>query len=146
MIFSQAREVANVPACLRASVPALFRSVMCLLVAACCSCTDNEPRITVRTIAGTIMKVDAGERRLTLRFVHEKSGEHREVEGEVLIDAEIFINGKLSTLADIKVGERAVVQGRIEKTVDSTKISALKIDITRDESVSFDGQSTAGGG
>mgnify|MGYP000066584352 CR=1 FL=1 len=135
-----------VPSCLRASVPnSLFRSVLCLLVIACCSCGENEPDITVRTIPGTIMKIDAAQRRLTLRYVHEKSGVHREVEGDVLPGTEIFINGKLSTLADIKIGERAVIQGSIERKGDRTKISALKIDITRDESVTFDDGKSSGG-
>ena len=143
---SVAFRVAFVPSCLRASVPlSLFRSLACLFAVACCSCGDNEPKITVRTIPGTIMKIDTAKRRLTLRYMHEKSGVHREVEGDVLPDTEIFINGKLSTLADIKIGERAVIQGRIEKTADSTKISALKIDITRDESVTFDTNQTTGG-
>ena len=69
----------------------------------------------------------------------------REVEGDVLPDTEIFINGKLSTLNDIKIGERAVIQGRIEKTANSTRITALKIDITRDESVTFDTNQMPGG-
>lgn len=123
----------------------LVRALACLLAVGCCSCGDNDPKIKVRTIPGTIMKVDTANRRLTLRYVHEKSGGHREVEGDVLPETEIFINGKLSTLADIKIGERAVIRGRIEKKADSTKISALKIDITRDESVTFDSDYTPGG-
>lgn len=131
---------------LRASLPSsLFRTLTCLLVVACCSCGDDEPKVRVRTIPGTIMKIDTANRRLTLRYLHEKSGVHREVEGDVLPDTEIFINGKLSPLSDLKIGERAVIQGRIEKTATSTKIYALKIDVTRDESVSFNDDPSSSG-
>lgn len=135
-----------IPSTIRSSrLSVLSRSLACLVAVACCSCGDNEPKIKIRTIPGTIMKVDTAKQRLTLRYMHEKSGVHREVEGDVLPETEIFINGKLSTLADIKIGERAVIQGRIEKKADFTKITALKIDITRDESVTFDTNQSSGG-
>ena len=109
-------------------------------------CNNNQPSVEYRELAGTIQKIDLNTGRVTLLFLHEKSGQYREIEGYVLPDTEIMINGRISKLADMKVGEHVSVHGRIETTGKTRRISAVKISVNRDETVSFGGEKSGGGG
>ncbi len=102
-------------------------------------CKPSEPEIEHRQITGTIKskrEQSPGHWLVRMDFVN-KAGTTMPVEGEVTPDTEILINGRVATMEDVRDGEHADVLGRIETTDQGRTITALKIKIARDESVSF---------
>jgi hypothetical protein len=100
-------------------------------------CSDKESAVVVRQLQGTVEKMDLSSGRVTLRYLHEKTNEERLVQGSVTDETEIFVNGKLATLGDMRLGEHILVHGRVEKIGKERRITALRIDISRQETVSF---------
>ena len=103
-------------------------------------CRKSEPSISVHELAGTILSVDVEDRKLTLQFRAEDSGEMRTIEGTVPADAEIVINDRPAKLADIRIGEFVNVVGSLERRGNERTVTALKISVTRDETVTFGGK------
>jgi hypothetical protein len=104
------------------------------------ACSDDQKEVEHKTITGTISQIktgDGGTGRVRMAYFHEKSGQYRDVEGDVDSKTEIFINGKLSTIQDLRIGEHATVQGRIETVGGARTITAIRIDVTRDETRTF---------
>lgn len=100
-------------------------------------CSDKESAVVIRQLQGTIEKMDVSSGRVTLRYLHEETGEERLVQGLVTDETEIFVNGRLAKLQDMRIGEHILVHGRVEKIGKDRRITALKIEISRQETVSF---------
>lgn len=112
-------------------------------------CRDDEPAVRYHQVQGAIQKIrvdtkDAKRGRVTLRFRHLESGEWREVEGDVLADTEIMINGQVGTLQDLQVGNEAIVEGRVETVNKSRRVEALKITVTRADPIAIGGPKDPG--
>ncbi len=104
-------------------------------------CEPSEPEIEHRQITGTIKHMkksesDPGHWEVQMEFVN-KAGNTLSVEGNVNPETEILINGRVAAMTDVRIGEHADVLGRIVTTDQGRTITALKIKIARDESVSF---------
>ncbi len=113
-----------------------------LLIGSCMTgagCRDDAPEIEYHNVRGTIQEIDLQRRQIKLRFLHEETGSYMERTGEVPSDAEIFINGRITDIAELRVGEHILVKGRVEKDRKGgkNKFSAMRIDVTRDETVTF---------
>jgi hypothetical protein len=67
----------------------------------------------VREVEATITFVDPSARRASIETTHPKSGAAVEVNGEVPPECTITINGQPADLADLRVGDSAVVRGRV---------------------------------
>ncbi len=80
---------------------------------------------------GSMAAINVQSGVVTFRFMHEKSGKHREHRGLVPVETEILINGKMSELSDLAVGEQVSVVWRIEKNGARRLNTALKIHVTR---------------
>ena len=74
---------------------------------------------------GIITKVDYASRRGSLKFVHPKTNDSIEVEGEITPDCAIEIDGKPGQITDVRVGDNAVV--RVSVRSGSVIVSGLKI-------------------
>ncbi|MEE9293412.1 MAG: hypothetical protein V3W34_00400 [Phycisphaerae bacterium] len=106
-----------------------------LLLSAC----RHEPGdANYRALPGTFEEINLTNNVVKFRYLHSRSGEYRERHGFVPRDAEILINGRLSRLADVKLGEELFAIWRIESFGDREKISAIKINIVRDDDRSAD--------
>ncbi len=112
----------------------VFQILAGLLLIALASCRLQEPETKYKAMSGTIDRINLRTGEVTFRFLHEKSGQYREHRAWLLPETEILINGRLSKLSDIKVGERVSPIWRIEQSGKRRRITALKIRIARDES------------
>lgn len=90
----------------------------------------RELRPKVHTVEGTIVQLDPESRRATIEIRHPRTGQLIDVRGEVPADCEIHIDGQPASLADLKLGERARVQGTI--TVNG-RITARWVRVHRTE-------------
>lgn len=115
----------------------LARFAVVLFVTGVGGCSNNNPSVDYRQLEGTVEKIDLVSGRVTLRYRHPKTNEERKVEGAVTKETEILVNGKLAELKDIRVGEHISVHGRVERIGKVRRITALKIVVNRDETVTF---------
>lgn len=102
-------------------------------------CKPSEPEVERREITGTIKskrEVSPGNWVVRMEFVN-KTGNTIPVEGDVNPDTEVLINGRAAKMDDVREGEHAEVLGEIVTTDQGRTITALKLRIARDESVSF---------
>lgn len=86
----------------------LLCTVLAVVVGAGLSgCKEDEPGFKTRTLSGTVETIDLANSRVEISFYSQKHD--RKVTAEVVVtpETEIFINGELAKLEDVKVGERA---------------------------------------
>ncbi len=74
---------------------------------------------------GVITKVDYATRKGSLKFVHPKTNDSIEVEGEITPDCAIEIDGKPGQITDIRIGDSAIV--RVAVRSGKAIVSGLKI-------------------
>ena len=82
-------------------------------------------------VQGTIVRVDVGARWAALEYFDPGNGATREVTGEVPPKCTITIDGKVATLADLRIGDVVVVTGQVNRRKktgkDETRIVAEEI-------------------
>lgn len=94
-----------------------------------CRPADEAPR--VRVLEVTVEKIDYDTREVTVSFV-DKRGETRELSAVVDPDTEILINGKVASLRDVQVKDRARVAGyRTENASGLPDFEVLRVEIER---------------
>lgn len=82
----------------------------------------------VRTITGTVARIDLQTRIASIELVHPKTGRRLQIDGAVPPDCDIRIDGKSARLSDLRVGEQATVEGVIHW---NGSISANWVRVTR---------------
>lgn len=91
----------------------------------------------VREVEATITFVDPVARRASIETTHPKSGAAVEVNGEVPSECMITVNGEPADLADLQVGDVAIVRGRILRQAEqdskkrAKRFIAESIQVTR---------------
>ena len=85
-------------------------------------------QVQVRTVEGTIVQIDASAREATLDIIHPKTGQPLKIMGLVPDDCDIKIDGVEANLDDLRVGERAQVNGTISR---SLRIAANWVRVSR---------------
>ena len=94
-------------------------------------CREDEPSFKTVTLSGTVERVDLPTGRMEISYENEK-GEKRVI-SDVLTtpDTEVFINGELARLSDLRVGERA--EGEAVVTRDDTRqiITVTRVRVER---------------
>ncbi len=110
-------------------------------------CSEKEEPPKHRPLEGTIKRIDLASSEVTLRYYSDKHGVETELTGKVTADTEIFINGVLETLSDLREGERVTVSGWVKGHGDAREVVAAKIMVDRAETIRRkpDQQPTAGG-
>ena len=88
------------------------------------SAKSNKPP---RERRGVITKVDYATRRGSLKFVHPKTNDAIEVEGEIPTDCAIEIDGSPGKITDIRVGDDAIVKVSVRRNTGTVIVSGLKI-------------------
>jgi hypothetical protein len=96
-------------------------------------CKEREPEPRVITLEGVVEQVDLKARVVTVRFYSEKHETTFRKPVHVSDQTEVFINGALAKLEDVKVGERAAGTVRIDRHGDDAEdeFTALRVEIKR---------------
>ncbi len=102
---------------------------LCLLMSSGCREKLEAPKVI--PLEGKVTDVDTRHNRITLWYYNEKQGRDVSGTGEVVEETEILINGALATLADIRVGEFARGQVRVEGKGQQERRTALRIIVER---------------
>ena len=104
----------------------------------CSGCRKDDKSSAVISLEGKVDKItltsdDTGE--ILVRYYSEKHKEEVVGKGEVTKETEILINGVVSTLKDIREGERIHGDVRVERKRGEKKLTVLKIIVERPKPV-----------
>lgn len=79
------------------------------------------------TFEGTLLSIDLNSRVGALRIVHPKTGEFMDLQGEIDPHCEIQIDGNVSTLDQLVIGDRIRAEGRMYRwgKVVATRLTRL---------------------
>jgi Cu/Ag efflux protein CusF len=100
----------------------------CLVGFAMSGCKSKESKVQNRTLHGTIEIIDLEENKLTMSWFNEKMGKQMQIIGQALPDTEIYIDGKVASIDQLKEGDEVVVDGYQEK---NKGVFAKRITVTR---------------
>jgi len=89
-------------------------------------CKSKEDKKQNRTLQGTIESVDLPTKTVTMNWFNEKWGKPIIVAGRVTNETEIYVDGKIGDLGQVKVGDKVIVEG-YKKGAD---IVAVKVNVT----------------
>lgn len=115
---------------------AVFGAVVLLGIGAP-GCRQAEDEADILTLQGKIEKVDAkpdGTGTVTISYYNEKHGEEMVGTGEISRETEIMVNGVMAGIGDLRVGDQARGEVRINKRGKERRQIALKIYVERGES------------
>lgn len=97
-------------------------------------CKEREQRPEIVALEGKVEKVEitsADGGRITVSYYSEKQKQTVVGVGMVTKETEIMINGAVSTLKDLKEGDRVRGQVRVDKVGDKKTQTVLKIAVER---------------
>jgi hypothetical protein len=114
-------------------------------------CSEKDSARKHRQLEGTITNIDLANAEVTLRFYSEKHKAETTVTGKVVPQTEVFINGQLSSLEDLREGERVRVVGWVQghgadRQVMAVKVTAERAETIRRESASVPSKADRGPG
>ncbi len=90
-------------------------------------CKSKEPKKRQRTLHGIIDTIDLNSKTVSMEWYNPKRGQTMFIAGRITKDTEIYIDGKISDITQIKPGDSVIVEG-YKKGSD---IVATKVDIVR---------------
>lgn len=96
-------------------------------------CKEREPETRVITLEGVVEQIDLKAKVVTVRFYSEKHERTLRKPVHLSDQTEVFINGAIAKLEDVKVGERAAGTVRIDRRADGDEddFTALRVEIKR---------------
>jgi hypothetical protein len=98
-------------------------------------CSKRRDAPQFETVEGVIERIDLPNSEVTLRYYNRKRDREVSITGKATAETEIYINGVLSALADLREGERVSVVGRIEGSGPDREVVATRVDARRAETV-----------
>lgn len=101
-----------------------------LPVAGCSEDRGKAPKMNRMT--GVAKRIDLKNNEVSMSFTDE-NGVERELSGSVREDTEVWINGRLHRLEDVREGDAVVVTGYRDKSSEEHKLVATQIEVTRPE-------------
>lgn len=104
-------------------------------------CSEKDSARKHRQLEGTITNIDLDNAKVTLRFYSEKHKAETTVTGRVTPKTEVFINGQLSSLKDLREGERVSVVGWVQGRSADREVVAVKVTVERAETIRKDAAS-----
>lgn len=109
----------------------IFASAVVLagLVAGGCSDRGRKTR-KMKTIQGVVTRIDLPSKEVSMRFRNDK-GMDIELNGSIMEDTEVIINGMNRKLGDVVVGDTVTVIGYREREGESVKLVATKVEVNR---------------
>ena len=101
----------------------------------CSGCKEDDPGFKTVTVSGTVEKIDLANSRVEITFYSDKHRKTVITEVVVTPETEIFINGELAQLADVKLGERAEGEAVVTREGDEQINTVTRVQIERPTSV-----------
>lgn len=98
-------------------------------------CSEKDSARKHRQLEGTITNIDVDNAKVTLRFYSEKHKAETTVTGKVTPETEVSINGRLSSLEDLREGERVNVLGWVQGRGADREVVAVKVTVERAETI-----------
>jgi hypothetical protein len=98
-------------------------------------CSEKSSPRKHRQLEGTIEHIDRADALVTLRFYSPKREAETTVTGKVTAETEIFVNGALSSLEDLREGERVTVLGWVRGHGSQREVVAVKVTVERAETI-----------
>lgn len=98
-------------------------------------CSEKDSGRKYRQLEGTITSIDLPNAQVTLRFFSEKHRTETTVTGKVTAETEIFINGALSSLEDLREGERVLVRGWVRGRGADREVVAERVVVERADTI-----------
>ena len=111
-----------------------------MLALATFGCREKSPSSEVIPLEGRVENVDTVARTITATYRSPKRDEDIVGTAEVTPETEILVNGVISTLADVKVGDRIRGEVRVEGHGEQKKMFILKINVERPKTLKGPGQ------
>jgi hypothetical protein len=93
-------------------------------------CQNKPSAPKIHLLKGRVTKIDAASGVVTGMFWNKQNKE-MELSGKLAPDAEIMIDGRTATLADVEIGDELEVEGLEEKQGESSNLIAKKVRIRR---------------
>ncbi len=90
-------------------------------------CKSKKPKKRERTLHGIIDTIDLNSKTVSMEWYNPKRGQTMFIAGRITKDTEIYIDGKIADITQIKPGDSVIVEG-YKKGSD---IVATKVDIVR---------------
>ena len=109
-------------------ITVILLTIVCLCGLTMAGCKSKDSKIQNRTLHGTIATIDVANGSVSMNWFNEKMGKPMIVGGQILDDTEIYIDGKMADLGQLKEGDEVVVDGYSEK---GKGIFAQRITVTR---------------
>ena len=106
---------------------------LCLVVLPGCGKKEDSRQHLRRE--GIIERIDLDRSEVTLRYYSEKHKIETTVTGKATPETEILINGVLSSLDQLRVGERVSVIGWVRGHGDRREVVAVSINVERAETI-----------
>ena len=106
---------------------------LCLVVLPGCGKKEDSRQHLRRE--GIIERIDLDRSEVTLRYYSEKHKIETTVTGKATPETEILINGVLSSLDQLRVGERVSVIGWVRGHGDKREVVADRVNVNRAETV-----------
>jgi len=101
-------------------------------------CKEKDSGVTTRTLEGKIESIERTSDttgKITVSYFNENQGQDVMGDGLVAKETEIMINGVVSTLKDLREGDRVRGEVRLEKKGKTRVQTALKITVDRPKPV-----------
>ncbi len=89
-------------------------------------CKGKEDKQRNRTLKGTVDSIDVATKTVTMNWFNDKIGKSMIIAGKVTPETEIYIDGKLSDLGQVRSGDEVIVEGYKK----GTDVVAVKVSIT----------------
>lgn len=117
--------------------------VACLAAtfAVCQGCKQKDSGPDILTLKGKVDQVETADGEtgtITVMYFSERQGRDVPGTGMVTKETEIMINGVVSKLSDVRLGDRVLGEVRLDKQGDRRVQTALKIVIDRPKPVGGD--------
>jgi hypothetical protein len=90
-------------------------------------CKSKDKEAKHRTLQGTVAMVSAANNTVAMNWYSEKLGKSIPVSGKIIPETEIYIDGKLADINQLKENDEVIVEGYKK----GTDVIALKVMVTR---------------
>jgi hypothetical protein len=108
----------------------LFSLVAIAALATLVGCQNKPSAPKIHLLKGRVTKIDTTSGVVTGMFWNKQNKE-MELSGKLAPDAEIIIDGRTATLANVEIGDDVEVEGYEEKQGESSNLIAKKVTIRR---------------
>ena|GEM_PF-1673997 len=98
-------------------------------------CKEDEPGFKTVTLSGTVEHVDPANSSVQISYYSEKHDRNLTATVVVTPETEIFIDGIVARLEDVKVGERAEGEAVVTREGERRVITVTRVRIERARSV-----------